>query len=88
VAKNPEKKTETRYVAAQLIKSLKKLGGKASIPEIYEEVKRLYKADRRDLPASFEAVVRRTLQIYCPQSKQFRGEGLFQKTARGFWKEL
>lgn len=59
--------------------ALKDLGGKASLHEIYKRVKTIRRESGRSLPATLEAVIRRTLEDHSADSDNYRGgQDIFQ----------
>jgi len=53
--------------------ALERLNGRASLSKIYREVRAIRRASGRSMPASFEPVVRRTLEEHSSESEVFRG---------------
>ena len=68
-----------------IVMALKRLGGQASLDEIYRTTKLIRKASGRSLPRTFEAVVRRTLEDHSSDSANHRAEDLFRIVGRGTW---
>lgn len=65
--------------------ALTRLGGVASLYEIYKKVEEIRKAAGRSVPRSLEATVRRTIEDHSSDSENFRGVDLFKKISRGEW---
>lgn len=65
-------------------KALHELDREASLSEIYKLVMGIRKASGRSLPASSEAIIRRTLEENSADSDSFKGINLFRMT-RGKW---
>ncbi len=56
-----------------VVAALKKLGGEASLAEIYDCVRSIRKAGSRTLPVSTDAVIRRELENNSSDSESFTG---------------
>ncbi|MGB8645361.1 MAG: PIN-like domain-containing protein [Anaerolineae bacterium] len=70
----------------EALNALTALGGAASLQEIYDEVARASKTTQRQLPVSWQAIIRRTLQNYWAESEWFLGkEDLFIHIGTGQW---
>jgi len=65
-----------------VIQALDNLGGKASLSEIYEEVERIRV---EDLPSTWKAAIRRTLQDHWTESPGYKGKDYFRRYATGVW---
>lgn len=66
--------------------ALARLGGTASLAEIYEDIR---STASRDLPENWKSCVRYTLQLNSSDTETFArgsGEDLFQRVGRGRWK--
>ena len=57
--------------------ALQRLGGKASLSQIYKETEVIRTAAGRSIPPSLEATVRRTLEDHSSDSENYRGQDLF-----------
>lgn len=57
--------------------ALQRLGGRASLCQIYKEVEAVRSAAGRSTPRSLEATVRRTLEDHSSDSENYRGQDLF-----------
>lgn len=57
--------------------ALQRLGGRAPLSRIYEEVAMVRSAAGRSIPPSLEATVRRTLEDHSSDSENYRGQDLF-----------
>jgi hypothetical protein len=68
-----------------IVTALKRLGGEASLDEIYRTTKAIRQSAGRSLPRTFEAVVRRTLEDHSSDSANYRAENLFKLIGRGTW---
>ncbi len=68
-----------------IVTALKRLGGQASLDEIYRTTKSIRQDSGRSLPRTFEAVVRRTLEDHSSDSANHRAEDLFRIVGRGTW---
>jgi hypothetical protein len=68
--------------------ALARLGGQASLADIYRTVRSLRAAAGRSLPETLEATIRRTLEDHSSDSANFRGEDLFTMPyghGQGIW---
>jgi hypothetical protein len=63
--------------------SLERLGGRAHLREIYNDVRTARKRGGRSLPASLEAIVRGTLETHSADSDAFKGRGNLFHMAEG-----
>lgn len=68
-----------------IVTALKRLGGEASLDEIYRTTKAIRQGAGRSLPPTFEAVIRRTLEDHSSDSANYRAEDLFRLAGRGMW---
>ena len=68
-----------------IVTALKRLGGEASLDEIYRTTKAIRQSAGRSLPRTLEAVVRRTLEDHSSDSANYRAENLFRLVGRGIW---
>jgi hypothetical protein len=67
--------------------ALNHLGGRASLDNIYREVKNRRRAGGRSWPEKAEAAIRETLQAHCTDSPQYEaGPDLFRHVGRGEWR--
>ncbi len=62
---------------------LERLGGRASLHQIYEEVRGLRRAAARTIPKTFEAVIRRTLEENSSDSASYKGRSDLFRMAEG-----
>jgi len=65
-----------------IVQAFKNLGGKASLNQLYEEVKRIR---TEPLPATYKACLRGIIEDNSSDSTRFRGKDLFRKVAKGVW---
>lgn len=65
--------------------ALLKLGGSASLHQIYSTVEEIRSSAGRSVPKSLDATVRRTIEDHSSDSDNFRGADIFRKVARGEW---
>ena len=68
-----------------VVLALQRLGGSATLSQIYQSVEAERRAELRSTPASLEATVRRTIEDHSSDSDNFRGPDLFIKIGRGEW---
>jgi hypothetical protein len=68
----------------EVINALSSLGGKASLPEIYEYIE---KNTSRKLPDKWKSSVRKTLQIYSSDTESYKQgrDDLFRHLDKGYW---
>ena len=83
-ARNNKGEGKMRWVD-DIVTALKRLGGQASLDEIYRTTKSIRQGSGRSLPRTFEAVVRRTLEDHSSDSANHRAEDLFRIVGRGTW---
>lgn len=71
-----------------IIQALKNLGGRATLEEIYAEVRKIRKDE---LPRTFDSVVRERLEFHSSDSESFHkrnrnpGKDFFQRVGKGTW---
>jgi len=53
--------------------ALRRLGGRASLQDIYKEIEEIRRAAGRSIPRTLEAVVRRTLEENCQGTESYKG---------------
>jgi len=68
-----------------IVTALKRLGGQASLGEIYRTTKGIRQAAGRSLTPKWQATVRRTLEDHSSDSANYRAENLFRIVDRGIW---
>lgn len=67
----------------EIVNAFESLGGKAKLPEIYEYIR---DTTVRDLPDTWDATVRYTIQIHSSDSDTYKGgRDLFRRLGRGYW---
>ena len=67
----------------EVVVALQALGGKATLPDIYEYIEN---HTLRDLPETWTATVRHHLQLYSSDTETYKGgEDLFCHLGRGYW---
>lgn len=77
-----EVQSSSRWVD-EIIKAFEALGGKAKLSELYEYIE---DTTSRDLPETWDATVRYTIQIHSSDSDTYRGgRDLFRRLGRGYW---
>jgi hypothetical protein len=69
-----------------IVVALQELGGQATLQRIYQQVRTNRKAQRRSVPRTIEATVRRTIEDHSSDSANFRAADLFQRVSRGEWR--
>jgi hypothetical protein len=75
--------TEATNWKEEVVNALEALGGQAHLSNIYEYIQR---TTTRELPSSWQAIIRRTLQHYSSDSGIYRGkEDLFSRQGGGYW---
>ena len=69
--------------SVRICAALERLGGEAKLSDLYARIER----DVTDpLPSKWQSAVRRTLQIYCSESRYFTGtRALFEHKKPGVW---
>lgn len=68
-----------------IVMALKRLGGEASLDEIYRTTKAIRQAAGRSVTPQWQATIRRTLEDHSSDSANFRAENLFRIAGRGIW---
>lgn len=68
-----------------IVTALKRLGGQASLDEIYRTTKDIRQAAGRSLTPKWQATIRRTLEDHSSDSANYRAENLFRIVDRGIW---
>jgi hypothetical protein len=68
-----------------IVTALKRLGGEASLDEIYRTTKAIRQAAGRSVTPQWQATIRRTLEDHSSDSANFRAENLFRIANRGIW---
>ena len=68
-----------------IVTALKRLGGQASLDEIYRTTKGIRQAAGRSLTPKWQATIRRTLEDHSSDSANYRAENLFRIVVRGVW---
>jgi hypothetical protein len=72
-----------------VIEALRTLGGIAALPQIYKQIKKDCRKGDKNLPPEWESVIRRTLQAFSSDAKQFLyGRDVFRmakERGRGWW---
>lgn len=70
--------------------ALERLGGRASLAEIYREARQIRQKAGRSIPASIESIIRRTLEDYSSDSSNYRAGrpdlfGMPEGRGKGAW---
>ena len=68
-----------------IVTALRRLGGQASLDEIYRATKAIRQASDRSLTRQWQATIRRTLEDHSSDSANHRAEDLFRIVKRGVW---
>jgi hypothetical protein len=68
-----------------IVTALKRLGGEASLDEIYRTTKAIRQGGGRSVTPQWQATIRRTLEDHSSDSANFRAENLFRIAGRGIW---
>jgi hypothetical protein len=67
----------------EIVSAFKALGGKAKYSELYEYIEN---TTSRDLPDTWDATVRYTIQLHSSDSDTYKGgRDLFRRLGRGYW---
>ena len=74
---------ERRSWTEEIVGALKVLNGEAHLSDIYEQIET---TTLRELPKSWKATIRYTLQTHSSDTESYRGgEDLFCRLDRGYW---
>lgn len=65
-----------------IVQALKNLGGRATLNQIYDEVKRIR---TEPLPVTYKATIRERIESHSSDSNNFKGKDLFRKVGKGVW---
>jgi hypothetical protein len=68
-----------------IVTALKRLGGEATLDEIYRTTKAIREAQGRSVTQQWQATIRRTLEDHSSDSANYRAENLFRIVGRGTW---
>lgn len=67
--------------------ALRRMGGEASLHEIYKSVEKIRSNSGRSTPKTLEATIRRTIEDHSEDSENFRvPKSIFRRTGRGRWR--
>lgn len=82
VEKIEEVQSFNRWVD-EIVNAFKALGGKAQLSELYDHIEN---TTSRDLPDTWQATVRYTIQLHSSDSDTYKGgRDLFKRLSRGYW---
>jgi hypothetical protein len=76
-------KAITRSWKNEIVAALQDLGNQASLQSIYKYIE---ENTSRELPENWHAVIRKTLQVHCSESRSYAGgDDLFRQLGDGVW---
>ncbi len=87
-AESPDTREERIRWCDDVKAALTQLGGRAPLNAIYKEVRKIRRANGRSVPTSLEETIRRTLEDYSSDSKNYRAEDWFEMAegkGNGVW---